>query len=61
METFYTIPEVAHIYNVHHNTVRGWIKDGRVEACRPGGRLIRISSRSLEMLSIPIRNTPHRR
>lgn len=61
MDTFYTIPEVAEMYNVHVNTVRGWISDGRVEACRPGGRLIRISSRSLEVLSMPIRKTPHRR
>ena len=61
MHEYYTLDEVAYIYNVHKNTVRGWIRNGKLEACRPGGRMIRISARDLEVLSEPMRNSPHRR
>ena len=61
MHQYYTLDDVAYMYSVHKNTVRGWIRSGKLEACRPGGRMIRISARALEVLSEPMRNTPHRR
>lgn len=54
MQQYYTVKQCAHIYGVTETTVRNWIKGGVVDACRPGGRLIRIDIRSCDNLSMPI-------
>ena len=53
---YYTVQECAYVYDVCDKTVRNWIKDGIIDACRPGGRIIRIDIRSCDNLSVPIRN-----
>lgn len=54
MDDYLTIQEVATLYAVSERTVRNWIAEGRLEARRIGGRLIRIESRSLDSLSEPV-------
>ena len=52
---YYTVQECADIYGVSEKTVRNWIKEQIIDACRPGGRIIRIDVRSCDNLSAPIR------
>ncbi len=54
MDEYLTIQEVAAIYAVSEKTVRNWITEGKLEARRIGGRLIRIESSSLKLLSEPV-------
>ena len=54
MDDYLTIQEVAELYAVSEKTVRNWISEGKLEARRIGGRLIRIESRSLDFLSEPV-------
>ncbi len=54
MDEYLTIQEVAALYAVSEKTVRNWISEGKLEARRIGGRIIRIESRSLEFLSEPV-------
>jgi len=55
---YYTVQECAYIYGVCDKTVRNWIRDGRIDACRPGGRNFRIDIRSCDNLNAPVRNQP---
>jgi excisionase family DNA binding protein len=58
MRDYYTINEVAEIYNVSWKTVRRWIQRGTCKAIRlPGSNLIRIDITSLDGISKP-RNSP---
>jgi excisionase family DNA binding protein len=54
MDDLLTVQEVADMYAVSQKTVRNWIKEGKLEAVRIGGRLIRIESRSLDALNEPV-------
>lgn len=54
MDEYLTIQEVAALYAVSEKTVRNWISEGKLEARRIGGRIIRIESRSLDLLSEPV-------
>jgi excisionase family DNA binding protein len=54
MDEYLTIQEVAALYAVSEKTVRNWISEGKLEARRIGGRIIRIESRSLDFLSEPV-------
>jgi excisionase family DNA binding protein len=54
MDDYLTIREVAELYAVSEKTVRNWIQEGKLEARRIGGRLIRIESRSLDSLNEPV-------
>jgi excisionase family DNA binding protein len=54
MDEYLTIQEVAALYAVSEKTVRNWISEGKLEARRIGGRIIRIESRSLDCLSEPV-------
>lgn len=54
MDDYLTIQEVAILYAVTERTVRNWIYEGKLEARRVGGRVIRIESRSLDSLSEPV-------
>ena len=54
MDEYLTIQEVAAMFAVSEKTVRNWISEGKLEARRIGGRIIRIESRSLDLLSEPV-------
>lgn len=54
MDDYLTIQEVAQLYAVSERTVRNWIYEGKLEARRVGGRVIRIESRSLDALTEPV-------
>ncbi len=54
MDDYLTIQEVAQLYAVSERTVRNWIYEGKLEARRIGGRVIRIESRSLDSLNEPV-------
>lgn len=54
MDDYLTIQEVAALYAVSEKTVRNWVSQGRLDARRIGGRVIRIEARSLETLSEPV-------
>jgi excisionase family DNA binding protein len=54
MDDLLKVQEVADTYGVSQKTVRNWIKEGKLEARRIGGRLIRIESRSLDALNEPV-------
>ena len=54
MDDLFTVQEVADMYAVSEKTVRNWIKEGKLEARRIGGRLIRIERRSLDALNEPV-------
>lgn len=59
-ETFLTVEQAAGRLLVNHNTLRGWIKCGKVRAIRPG-REYRIPERALEELAdnaIPANDNP---
>lgn len=61
MDEYLTIQEVAQLYAVSEKTVRNWISEGKLEARRIGGRLIRIESRSLDLLNEPVQYQGYRR
>ena len=50
MKQFYTIKEVADILLFSEQTVREWVRVGRVRAVRPGLRAWRIPSAEVERL-----------
>jgi excisionase family DNA binding protein len=54
VDEYLTVQEVAALYAVSEKTVRNWISEGKLEARRIGGRIIRIESRSLDLLSEPV-------
>jgi excisionase family DNA binding protein len=54
MDEYLTIQEVAELYAVSERTVRNWISEGKLEARRIGGRIIRIEARSLDFLNEPV-------
>ena len=54
MDEYLTIQEVAALYAVSERTVRNWVAEGKLDARRIGGRIIRIEARSLEALSEPV-------
>lgn len=44
---WFTIAEISDLYTVHRNTVRAWIKDGRLRAHKLG-RVVRIRADDLD-------------
>lgn len=54
MELF-TPDEVAEIFGVSGRTVRKWVRDGRLEALRPGRNTIRITRGALvKLVGVPL-------
>lgn len=51
-----TVGQVADRFCVSAHTVRRWISEGRIRACRPGGREYRIYVDSLDGLYEPVLN-----
>ena len=49
-----TVGEVSRRFCVTPHTVRRWISEGRIQACRPGGHEYRIYAESLDGLYEPI-------
>ena len=49
-----TVREAAAETGTHHNTIRKWISEGRIEAYRVGPRVIRIKRESLQNLITPV-------
>ena len=45
-----TIDEAAHHLNVHKDTIRKWIRKGKLRTYRPGGTIIRICKDDLESI-----------
>lgn len=54
MDQLITIKDAAERFAVTPKTVRRWIADGKIEAHRCGGRLIRIDVHSLYMMREPV-------
>jgi len=54
MAKYISIQHVADIYGVTERTVRNWIDEGKLEAYRVGGRLIRVLESSLDALCVPM-------
>ena len=54
MDELITIRDAAERFAVSEKTVRRWISEGKVEAYRCGGRLIRIDAHSLYMMREPV-------
>lgn len=51
MTELHTVSEVAMALRVHHQTVRAWIRSGRVPAIRtPGGIGLRVTAQVLNRL-----------
>ena len=48
------IKEAATRLCVHHQTIRDWIREGRIDARRFGPKLIRIDAASLDAMGEPI-------
>jgi excisionase family DNA binding protein len=42
-----TVDQAAALAKVHHSTIREWIKDGSLPACRPNRRSLRIKREDL--------------
>lgn len=51
-----TVSEVSKRFCVTPHTVRRWIAEGRIDACRPGGHEYRIYATSLDGLYEPVLN-----
>ena len=45
----FTVRDVAQIFDVSEKTVRSWIRDGRLEAWKPGKRAYRIRPEAVEL------------
>ena len=43
-----TVNQVAEKLQVHQATVRGWIREGKLETIRFGGRNVRVEEKALE-------------
>lgn len=54
---FYTVEEVASLLKVHPNTVRGWIKQGKLNAIKIN-TLTRIREADLETFMKPFEGKP---
>lgn len=52
-----SVAEAARITGLHHYTIRRYIAEGRLPACRMGPKLIRIDTADLDALSSPVDNT----
>jgi excisionase family DNA binding protein len=50
VEGLLTVEQAAARLQVHPQTVRGWIRHGRIPAVRLGRRTIRIETRAIEAL-----------
>jgi excisionase family DNA binding protein len=46
-EKYYTVPEVAEKLNVHPQTIRNWIRSGKLTASKPAVKVI-VSEKSLQ-------------
>ncbi len=57
MEAFLTVEDVAERLRIHPQTVRGWIRTGRLSAVR-AGRLLRVSPVALEHFLSPAASPP---
>lgn len=53
-ETLLTVGQAADVLGVHHQTIRGYIRDGHLKARRIGSRTIRISASDLDAFMQPI-------
>lgn len=54
MDELISINEAANRFAVTPRTIRQWIADGKIEAYRLGGRVIRIDVHSLYSLREPV-------
>jgi excisionase family DNA binding protein len=54
---FYTVEEVASLLKVHPNTVRGWIRQGKLNAIKIN-TLTRIREADLETFMKPFKGKP---
>lgn len=54
---FYTVEEVASLLKVHPNTVRGWIRQGKLNAIKLN-TLTRIRQADLETFMKPFKGEP---
>jgi len=54
---FYTVEEVASLLKVHPNTVRGWIRQGKLNAIKIN-TLTRIRKADLEIFMKPFKEGP---
>jgi len=57
LEAFLTVEDVAQRLRIHPQTVRGWIRAGRLPAVR-AGRLLRVSPAVLEQFLSPAASPP---
>jgi len=48
-----SVPKVSRDYEVHENTVRGWIRSGQLPAVKIGPRMIRVRRTDLEQFLTP--------
>lgn len=57
VNNFYTVEEVASLLKVHSNTVRGWIRQGKLDAIKIN-TLTRIREADLETFMKPFKEGP---
>lgn len=46
----FKISEVAKLLNIHPDTIRGWIRDGKLSIVRVGQKMIRVPFSEIERL-----------
>jgi excisionase family DNA binding protein len=47
-QTYYTSEEIANVLKVNKESVRRWVRDGKLKAIRLSGKFIRISQTDLD-------------
>lgn len=50
MNQIYDIKQAAEVLKVHHNTVREWVKQGKLKASRPSRKLLITSEAIAEFM-----------
>lgn len=55
----YTIQEVARLLQFSEQTIRDWVRSGRIKAARPGLRAWRIPRSEVERLLAQMQIDPH--
>jgi excisionase family DNA binding protein len=59
MSNFYTCKEVADIFKVKVDTIRDWVRDGKIAAIQFGKRDIRISQEAIDSFIRANSTTPN--
>lgn len=49
-----SIPDAAHVYGVHHSTIRRYISTGRITGYRFGPRMLRVDLDELDAMLRPL-------